>query len=173
MISNIHNHTNLTGQKTTVNLSQHLPPHQDAMWLHHHLIHGTRLWPLQLLYNYAVDGNGEIEWFKPDYAKFENTLRITVLENYKERPLLSNMENRTDDIKVYFYIKSWLDNSNQGRSSGTSHAIDNWIETCSNLLKPNRLSNTWPVPVFLPWYWTNITRVTPIFLTFIELIVHC
>ena len=57
--------------------------------------------------HYAVDGNGEIEWFKPDYAKFENTLRITVLENYKERPLLSNMENRTDDIKVYFYIESF------------------------------------------------------------------
>jgi len=132
--------------------------------------------------NYAVDGNGEIDWFKPDYAKFENTLGITVPENYKERPLPSNMENRKDDIKVYIYIESfsstlqtidyWLDNSNQGRSSDTSHTIDGWIKTCSSLLKSNRLNNTWQVPAVLPWYWTNITRVTPIFLTFIELILN-
>jgi len=126
--------------------------------------------------DYTVDGNGEVEWFKPDYAKFENTLGITVPKDYKERPLPSTMENRKNNIKVYFYIESfsltlwtvncWLSNSDQGRSSGTSHTIDNWIKTCSNLLQSHRLENNWPVPA----YWTNFTRVTPIFLTFIELI---
>ena len=56
---------------------------------------------------YTVDGNGEIDWFKPDYAEFENTLRITVPEDYKERPLPSTMENRKDYIRVYFYIESF------------------------------------------------------------------
>ena len=44
MISNIHNCTNpsvCNRAKNTGNLSQHHPPHQDAMQLHHHLIHGT------------------------------------------------------------------------------------------------------------------------------------
>ena len=57
--------------------------------------------------DYTVDGNGEVEWFKPDYAKFENTLGITVPKDYKERPLPSTMENRKNNIKVYFYIESF------------------------------------------------------------------
>ena len=128
--------------------------------------------------DYTVEGDRTIKWIHPTYAEFENPLSIIILDNYEPRELLTTMQAKREDPKLFFFINNfiqallivdyWLENSNMGMSSRTRFAMDDWVSMCCKLTQQFRIDDTWTIPAFLPWYKISITQSTPIFLTFIK-----